>query len=317
MRRPGLLLLTLLSFTAAAQNFPSRPLELVIHTGPGAGADRIARLISEILTREKLITQPIVVTNRTGGASTVAYNYMKTKRGDPHVILASVGSTIISASLRPEFNVSLDNFTMVARLAQDPQAVIVSADSPWRSFKELIDTAKREPVELVASIGSPTSSGRMMLWSIEQETGARFKAVSMKSGAEALVAVMGGHTQLSTENVSEGMPAIQAKKLRVLAVSTNQRMAAIPGTPTLRELGYNIHIGSVRGMAMPAGVPKEAVEHMEAALYRVYQSRTWQEHAASHYYENSWMGSAEFTKYMLGRREWVREFLKSIGATKS
>ena len=317
MRRPGLLLLTLLSFTAAAQNFPSRPLELVIHTGPGAGADRIARLISEILTREKLITQPIVVTNRTGGAGTVAYNYMKTKRGDPHVILASVGSTIISASLRPEFNVSLDNFTMVARLAQDPQAVIVSADSPWRSFKELIDTAKREPVALVASIGSPTSSGRMMLWSIEQETGARFKAVSMKSGAEALVAVMGGHTQLSTENVSEGMPAIQAKKLRVLAVSTNKRMAAIPDTPTLRELGYNIHIGSVRGMAMPAGVPKEAVEHMEAALYRVYQSRTWQEHATSHYYENSWMGSAEFTKYMLGRREWVREFLKSIGATKS
>ena len=278
MRRPGLLLLTLLSFTAAAQTFPSRPLELVIHTGPGAGADRIARLISEILTREKLITQPIVVTNRTGGAGTVAYNYMKTKRGDPHVILASVGSTIISASLRPEFNVSLDNFTMVARLAQDPQAVIVSADSPWRSFKELIDTAKREPV--------------------------------------ALVAVMGGHTQLSTENVSEGMPAIQAKKLRVLAVSTNKRMAAIPDTPTLRELGYNIHIGSVRGMAMPAGVPKEAVEHMEAALYRVYQSQAWQQHAASHYYENSWMGSAEFTKYMLGRREWVREFLKSIGATK-
>ena len=278
MRRPGLLLLTLLSFTAAAQNFPSRPLELVIHTGPGAGADRIARLISEILTREKLITQPIVVTNRTGGAGTVAYNYMKTKRGDPHVILASVGGTIISASLRPEFNVSLDNFTMVARLAQDPQAVIVSADSPWRSFKELIDTAKREPV--------------------------------------ALVAVMGGHTQLSTENVSEGMPAIQAKKLRVLAVSTNKRMAAIPDTPTLRELGYNIHIGSVRGMAMPAGVPKEAVEHMEAALYRVYQSQAWQQHAASHYYENSWMGSAEFTQYVQGRQIWVRVFLKAIGATK-
>ena len=205
---------------------------------------------------------------------------------------------------------------MIARLAQDPQALIVSADAPWQTFKEFIEYAKSQPGTMVASIGSPTSSGRMMLWSIEQETGARFKAVSMKSGAEALVAVMGGHTQLSTENVSEGMPAIQAKKLRVLAVSTNKRMAAIPDTPTLRELGYNIHIGSVRGMAMPAGVSKEAVEHMEAALYRVYQSRAWQEHAASHYYENSWMGSAEFTKYMLGRREWVREFLKSIGATK-
>lgn len=309
-------LLCLATALVNAQAFPSKPVELVVHTGPGAGADRIARLISEILTRDKLITQPITVVNRTGGAGTVAFNYMKSKRGDPHVILASVGGTIISATLQPEFNVSLDHFTLVARLAQDPQAVIVSADSPWRTFKELIDAAKREPGALVASIGSPTSSGRMMLWNVEQETGTRFKVVSMKSGAEALVAVMGGHTQVSTENVSEGMPAIQAKKLRVLAVSTDKRMAAIPDTPTLRELGYNIHIGSVRGMAMPAGVPKEAVEQMEAALHRVYQSKTWQDHAASHYYENSWMGSVEFTQYMLKRQAWVREFLKSIGASK-
>lgn len=309
---------SLLAFavTAQAQPFPSKPIELVVHTGPGAGADRIARLISEILTREKLITQPITVVNRTGGAGTVAFNHMKSRRGDPHVILASVGGTVISASLRPEFNVSLDHFTFVARLAQDPQAVIVSAGAPWRTFKELTEAAKREPGSLVASIGSPTSSGRMMLWSIEQETGTRFKVVSMKSGAEALVSVMGGHTQLSTENVSEGMPAIQAKKLRVLAVSTHQRMAAIPDTPTLRELGYDIHIGSVRGMAMPAGVPREAVEHMEAALHRVYQSKAWQDHAASHYYENSWMGSAEFTQYLLKRQVWVREFLKAIGASK-
>ena len=299
---------------AAAQTFPSRPVELVVHTGPGAGADRIARLIAEILAKEKLITQPINVVNRTGGAGTVAFNYMKSKRGDPHHILSSVGGTLISASLRPEFNINLDQFTLVARLSQDPQAVIVSADSPYRTFKDLIDAAKREPGALVASIGSPTSSGRMMLWSVERETGTRFKVVSMKSGAEALVSVMGGHTQLSTENVSEGMPAIEAKKLRVLAVSTAQRMSAIPDTPTLKELGYNIHIGSARGMAMPAGVPKETIEHMENVLHRVYQSTTWQAHAKANFYENTWMGSAEFTQYMMQRQVWVKEFLRAIGA---
>lgn len=309
------MMFALSSLPALAQSFPSRPVELVVHTGPGAGADRIARLIAEILGKEKLITQPINVVNRTGGAGTVAFNYMKSKRGDPHYILSSVGGTLLSASLRPEFNISLDQFTLVARLSQDPQAVIVAADAPYRTFKDLIEAARRDPGALVASIGSPTSSARMLLWSIEQETGTRFKAVSMKSGAEALIAVMGGHTQLSTENVSEGMPAIEGKKLRVLAVATATRMAAIPDTPTLKELGYNIYVGSARGMAMPAGVPKEAVAFMENALHRVYLSPAWQAHAKANHYDNTWMGSEEFTRYMTERQVWVQGFLRSIGAT--
>ncbi len=299
---------------ALAQGYPSRPLEFVVHTGPGAGADRVARIIADILAREKLIAQPITVSNKTGGAGTVAFNYLKSKRSDPHVILASVSSTLISASLRPEFGINLDQFTPLAMLAQDPQAVIVAADSPYKTFKDLIDAAKREPGALVGSIGSPTSSGRMLLYMIEQETGAKFKVVSMKSGAEALISVMGGHTQLSTENVSEGMPAVESKKLRVLAVSTLRRMAIVPDTPTLKELGYNIHIGSGRGLAMPAGVPKETVEHMEAALYRVYVSAPWKAHAQSSHYENIWKGSAEFTQHLQQRQAWVRGFLRDIGA---
>lgn len=304
------------SVPAAAQGFPSKPVELVVHTGPGAGADRIARMIAEIIGKEKLITQPMVVVNRTGGAGTVAFNYMKTKSGDPHYILSSVGGTLLSASLRPEFNISLDQFTMVARLSFDPQAVIVAADSPYKTFRDLIDAAKRQPNALVGSIGSPTSTGRMTLWAIEQETGTRFKAVSMKSGAEALIAVMGGHTQVSTENISEGMAAIEAKKLRVLAVTAAQRIMAMPEIPTLKELGYNIHIGSSRGMAMPAGVPREAVEHMEKVLYSVYQSPVWQAHAKASFYENAWMNGTEFTQYMRERQGAVQAFLKSIGAAK-
>ena len=301
-----------------AQAFPSRPLELVAHSAPGAGNDRIARILAEILMNEKLVNnQTVSVTNRTGGAGTVAYNYIKSRKGDPHVILTGVSNTLLSASLRPEFNVSLDQFHLLAMFGRDPQAVIVAADSPYRTFKDLIDAAKKDPSSLVASIGSPTSAGRMLLWSIEQETGARFKVVSMKGGADALIAVMGGHTHFSTENISEGMAALEAKKLRVLAVSTAQRMALVPDTPTLTELGYNIHIGSARGFAMGAGAPKEAAAHMETVLEKVYRGPVWQAHAKANHYENIWMGSAEFTKYFHERQAWVQNFLKAIGAVKS
>lgn len=108
MKRPRLIVTAaalMVCAQAYAQSFPSRPIELVVHTGPGAGADRIARLIAEILTKDKLITQPMIVVNRTGGAGTVAFNYMKSKPGDPHYVLSSVGGTLLSASLRPEFNI--------------------------------------------------------------------------------------------------------------------------------------------------------------------------------------------------------------------
>ena len=306
------------SMHAFTQNFPSRPIELVAHSAPGAGNDRIARILAEILMNEKLVNnQTVSVTNRTGGAGTVAYNYIKSRKGDPHVILTGVSNTLLSASLRPEFNVSLDQFHLLAMFGRDPQAVIVAADAPWRSFRELVDAAKKAPATLVASIGSPTSAGRMLLWSIEQETGTNFKVVSMKGGADAIISVMGGHTHFSTENISEGMAALEAKKLRVLAVSTGQRMAIVPDTPTLKELGYNIHIGSARGFAMGAGVPKEAAAHMEAVLEKVYRSTAWQNHAQAHYYENTWMGSAEFTRYFHERQTWVRNFLRSIGAVKA
>lgn len=303
--------------TVHAQPYPSRPIELVAHSAPGAGNDRIARILAEVLMNEKLVNnQTVSVSNRTGGAGTVAYNYIKSRKGDPHVILTGVSNTLLSASLRPEFNVNLSDFHLLAMFGRDPQAVIVSADSPYRTFKDLIDAAKKDPATLVASIGSPTSAGRMLLWSIEQETGTRFKVVSMKGGADAIIAVMGGHTQFSTENISEGMSALEAKKLRVLAISTSQRMPIIPDTPTLKELGYNIHIGSARGFAMSASVPKEAAAHMEAVLEKVYRGPAWQAYVQANHVENIWMGSAEFTKYFHERQAWVRNFLKSIGAVK-
>ena len=306
------------AFTQNAASFPSRPIELVAHSAPGAGNDRIARILAEILMNEKLVNnQTVSVTNRTGGAGTVAYNYIKSRKGDPHVILTGVSNTLLSASLRPEFNVSLDQFHLLAMFGRDPQAVIVAADAPWRTFRELIDAAKKDPATLVASIGSPTSAGRMLLWSIEQETGTKFKVVSMKGGADAIISVMGGHTHFSTENISEGMAALEAKKLRVLAVSTAQRMPLAPDTPTLKELGYNIHIGSARGFAMGAGVPKETAAHMEAVLENVYRGAAWQTHAKANHYENIWMGSAEFTRYFHERQAWVRNFLRSIGAVKA
>lgn len=107
------------------------------------------------------------------------------------------------------------------------------------------------PMEIVVHT-SPGGSGQLLVWLIERETGAKFKTVSFKGGSEAIMQVMGGHTHFTTENISEAVSAVETKKLRVLAVSSGQRLSVVPDVPTLKELGYNIHMGTGRGFAMAA-----------------------------------------------------------------
>jgi putative tricarboxylic transport membrane protein len=116
--------------------------------------------------------------------------------------------------------------------------------------------------------------------------------------------------------VSEAWAHIEAKKMRVLAVTTEKRMPSLPDVPTIIELGYKVQIGTGRGFGMPAGVPKEAVAFMEATLQKAHQSPIWRKYSDDNKYEDRWMGSAEFGKYLTEQRAAQTEFVKALGLDK-
>ncbi len=318
--RPGIALATLAAtlvpMTAASQGFPVKPIEMVIHSGPGSGQDVIGRLVADISQRERLLSQPFVVVNRPGGSGVVASTFIKGKRGDPHNLLAISSTIILTAAHRPEAGLGLDTYTPLALFGFDLQSVTVPIDSRFKTFKDLIDEAKRAPDSIVVGIASATGTARLLLYHIEKETGARFKYVSFKSGSDAGTAVMGNHVHLTTENVSEVYSMVEAKRLRILAVPALRRLSGIPDVPTLKELGYNIHVGSGRGFGMPAGVPKEAAATMEAMLARAHKSAQWEEYATRNMYENTYMGSAEFTKYLADHLAEIGDFMVAVGLKK-
>jgi putative tricarboxylic transport membrane protein len=293
--------------------FPSKPIELVVHTAPGGGTDLVARMVGDILIREKLVNQPVNIVNRAGGGGAIAYNYVRSKRGEPHTVMTVASMALLTQTVRPELKLGLENYTPIAFLAQDPQAIMVSASSPYKTLKDLVEAARREPNTLVASITSPGGTGRLLVWLLERETGTRYRSVSFKSGSDAIMQVMGGHTQFSTENISEAHASVEAKKVRVLAVTSKTRMPLVPDAPTMIELGYNIHVGTGRGFVMPADVPKEAAAHMESLLERVYRSPAWKEFAERNMFENIWMGSAEYGKHLAERKVLVGEFMQAVG----
>ena len=299
-----------------AQAYPSKNVEFVVHVNPGGGTDVFARLVQEIITKEKLITQPMLVASKTGGAGAVAFNYVKSKRGDPHTVLTIATGSFVTAISRPDLDLGLEHFTPVAFFARDPQGVIVQTESKYKTFKDLVDDAKKQAEPIVCAVTSATGTGRQTLFRIERATGAKFKFVTFKAGSEAVLSVLGGHVPFTTENVSEAWAHIEAKKMRVLAVTTEKRMPALPDVPTLTELGYKVEIGTGRGFGMPAGVPKEAVTTMEGILRKAHQSALWRDYSQKNMYEDRWMGSAEFAKYLGEQRMAQKEFIDSIGLSK-
>ena len=312
----GVLATPLACGPAAAQSYPVKPIEMVIHTNPGGGQDVFGRLLAEISAREKLLPQPFTIVNRTGGSGTVAATFFKSRRGDPYYLL-SVSTTIaLTAAHRPELGLGLDIYTPLALYGFDLQSITVPIDSKFKTFKDLIETARREPNTIIDGIASATGTARLLLYYLEKETGAKFKYVSFKSGADAMTAVMGNHVHMTTENVSEVYGAVEAKKLRILAVPAQQRLPGLPDVPTLRELGYNIHVGGGRGFAMPPGVPKDAAAIMEAALEKAHKSPQWREYAARNMYENTYMGSAAFTQWLQKQLAPMGEFMEAVGIKK-
>ena len=302
------------STTVLAQPYPSKPIEFIVHTAPGGGTDLFARAISEFMAREKIFSQPLVVSNRPGGSGAIAFNYVKSKHGDAHVVLTMATGSFLSAVGRPELGLGLENFAPLAAFALDPQAIAVAWDSKYKTMKDLIEAGRREPNTIASSITSATGTARVLLFLLDRETGAKFKYVSFKSGSEATTAVVGGHVPFTPENLNEMMGHVEGKKLRVLAVTGNKRLAAVPDAPTMKELGYNVTLGTGRGFVMPSGVPRAQAVTMEAALKRVYDSAAYKEFAARNNFEDMYLGSAEFAKYLVQLNTEMASFLAYISA---
>src|SRR6266851_754904 len=144
--------------TAFAQGFrPARPVEVVVHTGPGGGSDLLARAVALMVEREKLLPVRMQVVNKTGGGSTVAAAYLSEKKGDPHTIGFFTGVWLTSPITTAEAKVTLRDLTPVARLVLEPALIAVKADAPYRTLGDFVATAKKSPGQLKQSGGSVTS----------------------------------------------------------------------------------------------------------------------------------------------------------------
>jgi len=266
----------LLADVSHAQKFLTKPVEFVCHAAAGGGSDLMARMVQNVIEREKLASQPIAVVNRAGGAGAIAMAYVAGKKGDPHFWLTAT-TGFLQTPLQGLSKYNYKNFTPLANLAYDDFLIIVRADSPYKSMKDLVEAARKKPGDL--KVGGTYAPGvdAIVAYLIGKETGTRLNYIPFKSGSEVMIAVLGGHVDMASANPGEALAQVEAKKVRGLGATTEKRIAQAPDIPTLKEQGINVVFQQFRSIAAPQDIPKEAVGFYEELFRKVADSRIWKE----------------------------------------
>jgi putative tricarboxylic transport membrane protein len=207
-----------LPFAAIAQGFkPTRPIEVVVHTGPGGGSDLMARAVVNIIEKEKMMPVRMQVVNKTGGNGAVAAAYLAEKKGDVNSIGFFSGVWLQNPIVGAEAKVTLRDLTPIARLVLEPGLIAVKTDSPYKSLKEFIDAAKKNPGTLKQSGGSVTSRDNVVRELLQKQTGAQWAFISFPGGGERIAALLGGHVNMMVLDPQEGAEHIRGGTMRVLA----------------------------------------------------------------------------------------------------
>jgi len=266
MRRFGWLIAFALSASAAhAETFPSKPIRAIVPFPAGSATDGMARLVSAHFT--KVFGHGLVIENMVGATGTIASRATAKAAPDGYTIMFSTNSTH-SANAYLYNNLGYDpikDFTPLALLSRAPHAMVVRADAPYPAFQDFVAFAKANPAKLNFGYGNTGSlaGGAMLNAAADIKT----TAVSYRGTPQVTTDLLGGQIEFCVMDVSTTQEHIKAGKLRTLAVTGTERMAAFPDAPTMIEAGYpDFVLYSWNGVHAPAGVPADIVAKLNTAI---------------------------------------------------
>jgi len=301
--------------SAYAQGFtPSRPIDFLVHTGPGAGSDLFARGVAAVLEKNKLVPQRIQINNRTGGGGLVAMSFLGEKAGEDHMVAFFTSVWYVNPMIRKEAKISMSELTPVARLILEPSVLTVRADSPFKSAKDFVEAAKKEPGKYKQGGGSISGRDNTTRLVMQKATGAQWQFISFPSGGERVAALLGGHTDLYIMEPAEALEQIRAGKIRVIATLMEKRLPAFPDVSTLKEQGINVpEVPQPRGMVGPPKMPANVRAFWEGALAKMVKTAEWQEYLKKDLLEDGFLIGADLQKFSESYKVQVREILKEGG----
>ena len=261
-----LLLLLSTGIVARGQEaFPSRPIQITVPFPPGGTSDLTARILSPRLA--EILKQSVVVVNKPGGAGALGIQSVATAKPDGYAVLTSPPPIVITPLISQKPGFSLRDFAPLSLAVSTPNVITVKADAPFKTFEELVESARKNPGKLNYSSAGPGTTPHFVGELFKLETKTNLTHVPMGGEAPAVAGLLGGHVDLSFVSIGAVQKHLQAGTLRALATTYQKRLKDWPDVPTTREKGYpGILAVAWHGYFVPAKTPPEVAKKLEMAL---------------------------------------------------
>ncbi len=300
-----------------AQQFPDRPLTLVVPWGAGGGTDAVARMIASLMERD--LGQPVNVVNRTGGSGVVGHSAIASAPPDGYTIgMITVEITMMHHQKLTELNGT--SYTPLALVNLDPAAFQVRADSPYKTMGDVLAAVKANPGKFKAS-----GTGQGGIWHLALAGWLRDAKVDpaaapwvpSNGAAPGLQDLVAGGVEFVPCSLPEARSLIDAGKVRSLAVMASTRSTLFPNVPTLKEAtGSDWATGAWRGIAAPKGLPANVAARLEASVKKAYDSKEYKDFMAQRGFGTLWGNSTEFAAFMAKGDADMKAVMTAVGIAK-
>jgi tripartite-type tricarboxylate transporter receptor subunit TctC len=263
---------SLLSSQAWAQNYPSKPIRLVVPFAAGGTTDLMARIVAEPLG--KLLGQAVVVDNKAGGGGVLGASEVARAAADGYTLgLATASSNATNPAINPKVPYDpLKDFSPITNMAATPNVLAINPSFPAKDFAGLLAELRRKPGQYDYASSGTGGIGHLQMELFKNLTKTFIVHIPYSGGGPALRDTLGGQVMIIFDNLPSALPHIKDKRLIAMAVATPERLPELPGVPTFKELGLEpVNRPAFYGIYGPKGMPKELVQKLNAALLKVLQ----------------------------------------------
>jgi tripartite-type tricarboxylate transporter receptor subunit TctC len=292
-----------------AAEFPTKEVQIIIPYASGGATDLIFRALAA--TTGKYLGKAVIVVNRPGGGGAVGCTEAAQAKPDGYTLLSAITPlTILPHQVKTAF--TYKNFDPVINVVKDPGMFLVRSDAPWKSLKEFLDYAKKNPDMITVGNSGAGGGVHLIALAFEKTAGVKFNHIPFAGGGPSVTAILGGHINVVSVSPPEGIEHVKAGKLKIIALFAEKRFELFPDVPTVKEQGVDFVMGQWRGLAAPKGTPPDAIKKLHDAFKKGMDDPVFIKNAKDMVVNLSYLGPEAFGKLMAYDDDFYSKLVKEI-----
>jgi tripartite-type tricarboxylate transporter receptor subunit TctC len=292
-----------------AAEFPTKEVQIIVPWAAGGATDLIFRALAA--TTGKYLGKAVVVVNRPGGGSAVGYTEGMQGKPDGYTLTTGVTPlTILPHQVSTAF--TYKSFEPILNVVSDPSMFLVRSDAPWKSLKEFLDYSKRNPNMITVGNSGAGGGVHLVALAFERASGVRFNHIPFSGGGPSVTAILGGHVNTVSVSPPEGISHVQAGKLKIVALFSEQRLEMFPDVPTVKEQGIDFAMGMWRGLIAPKGTPPDVIKKLHDAFRQGMDDPILRKNAKDMAVNLHYLGPEAYGRLMATDDEFYGKLVKEI-----